>query len=135
MAKYHGKNAKIYVGGTNYSGDSNSWALNVAVSNSDSSVFTDTWDTNLEGTPSWTGSFNFFAEGDGTNGITDELFALIGGGAFTVHLYPQNTTSGLRYWYGTANVTALGEPVTRNDAVAGSFGWNGTGALTNNNIS
>lgn len=110
MPKYHGKNALIYFGGVNMTGQSNKWDLNVGIDGTDSSVFGDVWDSSMQGSPNWTGQVSGVAASEGgASGalLTDKLFDFIDDGDKPLLIYPVGGGSAKPYFYGTGYLSGM----------------------------
>jgi hypothetical protein len=111
MPKYAGKNALIYVGGVNMSGQANEWSLNVGASSNDADVFGESWDSKVQGTPNWSGQISGLAAHEGGavgTLVADKLFQFIdNGGDKAMLIYPVGGGSLKPYWYGTGFLSGL----------------------------
>ena len=131
MAKTHGKNALIYFGSLDCSGQMNTWSITPAIKTAEVSAFGDDWDAHLEGTAGWTSAFAGFFDAAGLAAkVFDVLFSYIGAQPKILLIYPQRATGG-NYFYGTAILTGIPVTGNRNDAVALSTSLQGTAQLRN----
>lgn len=93
----------------------------------DDSAIGDVWNTHLVGMKSWTANVTCHWDETDTNG---QEAATIGA-SVTLNLYPEGSTTGDKYYTGTATINSIEVNVSGNDAIISrTFGLTGNGALT-----
>lgn len=129
MAKITGADAEIKINTVSLEEDSNTWTLDIAVDTYEDTGFGDAWKDFEEGKPGWTLSVDFFWNGaSAKNDAT--LFALIGGGATAIELYPEGNASGKIKYSGNAILTGMSPAVPVGGMVTMSATFQGKGTLS-----
>jgi predicted secreted protein len=130
MATHAGSEGKVFVG-SNQIAEIKSWSLEVTSDVTDASTIGTSWRKNQATIKSFSGSFEgFWDETD-----TDGQGSLTVGGTVTLNLYPEGNDSGDTYWSGDVIITSISYNASFDGIVEASFGYTGTGALTESTVS
>jgi hypothetical protein len=122
-APYSGKDAVIYVSGTELVGG-NAWEINSSMDTVEAPEFGDTWKKHVAGLLTWSGSITAWDQGD------DKLLftAATAGVSVALLIYPDANTAG-NYYSGSA-LFAASSSASTSAPVAKSATFTGDGALT-----
>ena len=124
MANHKGSEGTVHIG-TDAIGEIKSYSVNESMNVIDDSNIGDTAKTYQSGSTEWDGSCDVFWDEADTAQI-----ALSNGASVTVKFYPEGTTTGDKYYTGTALVTGISRSASVDGMVDASYTLKGTGALT-----
>ena len=124
MANHTGSEGTVHVG-TDAISEIKSYSINESMNVIDDSNIGDTAKTFVVGSTEWDGSVDtFFDE------LDTAQIALTSGASVTIKFYPEGTTTGDKYYTGTALVTGISRSASIDGMVDASYSLKGTGALT-----
>ena len=124
MANHKGSEGTVHVG-TDAISEIKSYSINESMNVIDDSNIGDTAKTYQAGSTEWDGSVDtFFDE------LDTAQIALTAGASVTIKFYPEGTTTGDKYYTGTALVTGITRSASVDGMVDASYSLKGTGALT-----
>ncbi len=124
MATHTGSEGTVHIG-TDAVGELKSWSVSESANMIDTTTLGDSAQTFSVGSTNWTGSADgFLDEGDTAQ------TALTNGASVTLKFYFEGTTTGDKYYTGTALVSGIERNGAVDDMVNVSFSFQGTGALT-----
>jgi len=130
MATHAGSEGKVFVG-TDQIAEIKSWSMEVTSDTTDASIIGTSWRKNQATIKSWSGSFDGFWDETDTNGQG----ALAAGATITLNLYPEGNDTGDTYWTGDVIITSIAYNAAFDGIVEASFGFTGTGPLTESTVS
>jgi len=130
MATHAGSEGKVFVG-SNQVAEIKSWSLEVTSDVTDASTIGTSWKKNQATIKSFSGSFEGFWDETDTNGQG----ALTVGGTITLNLYPEGNDTGDTYWNGDVIITSISYNASFDGIVEATFGYTGTGPLTESTVS
>lgn len=130
MARYHGRNGRIYVGIASDTASAEplpyvaTWSVGFSTDNAEVTAMGDSNKTYVAGLPDASGSFSGFLDADSAQTYT----AATDGLARRFYLYPTTPTNTGPYWFGTAlfDFNAEGDV---GDSVKMSGDWNAASAI------
>lgn len=125
MAVRHGKDGVVKVG-ANTVASVTAWSLSEKIATVDKSAIGDTDETHLVGLKSGSGKVDCLLDPADANGQE----ALTLGASVTLNLYPQGTTTGLKYWTFTATIESLDGQGGVTEVGKRSFGFKANGAIS-----
>ncbi len=126
MATHIGNDGVVQIGSSTVIAEVTGFSLTETVAVADDSALGDTADTHLAGSTAWTGEVScHWDETDTAGQVT-----LRAGTSVTLKLMPEGSTTGDKYYSGTATVTNFTINNARNDSVKATFSFTGNGALT-----
>ena len=124
MANHKGSEGTVHIG-TDAISEIKSYNINESMNVIDDSNIGDTAKTYQAGSTEWDGSVDtFFDE------LDTAQVALTSGASVTIKFYPEGTTTGDKYYTGTALVTGITRSAWVDGMVDASYSLKGTGALT-----
>ena len=134
MARISGKNAKVYWGTSDVSGDSNRFTLNVEIPSTEMTAFGDTSRVVVDGVPGWNVEVEAWYNRSSTL-LEALLTARQGSGTFAMTVAPAGTTgtgggTGVSWWSGNVVLGDYSIESPHDAGVAVRARFNGTGALT-----
>ena len=129
MATHVGNEGRVY-NGSNQIAEVVEYTVTERAVAVDDSQLTDDWDTNLEGSKSWSAEVTCQWDETDTNGQE----AMTIGDGFTFHFQPEGNDSGDIKLSGSGRVTEVGLPVRRNNTVQRRFSIQGNGILTHSTV-
>ena len=124
MANHKGSEGTVHVG-TDAIGEIKSYSINETVNTIDDTTIGDAAKTVQAGTTQFSGSVDTFWDELDTAQI-----AMTVGASITIKFYPEGSTTGDKYYTGTALVTSIDRSATIDGVVEASYGLTGNGALT-----
>ena len=130
MATHAGSEGKVFVG-TDQIAEIKSWSMEVTSDTTDASIIGTSWRKNQATIKSWSGSFDGFWDETDTNGQG----ALAAGATITLNLYPEGDDTGDTFWTGDVIITSISYNASFDGIVEASFGFTGTGPLTESTVS
>ena len=130
MATHAGSEGKVFIGSDQVA-EIKSWSMEVTSDTVDASIIGTSWRKNQATIKSWSGSFDGFWDETDTNGQG----ALAAGATITLNLYPEGNDTGDTYWTGDVIITSISYNAAFDGIVEASFGFTGTGPLTESTVS
>jgi len=130
MARYHGKNGKAVIGGSDQINEVQDWSLDISVPLADASAMGNAFTNALPGQYSGSASINCSYEPADSDGQEAMVTALLAGTTVTLTLYELPSATGVKYWSGTFWVEKVGEKVPVGGRVERTFGLKLEGALS-----
>ena len=124
MANHQGSEGTVHIG-TDAISEIKSYNVNESMNVIDDSNIGDSSKTFRVGSTEWDGSVDVFWDELDTAQI-----AMTTGASVTVKFYPEGTTTGDKYYTGTALVTGISRSASVDGMVDASYSLKGTGALT-----
>ena len=124
MANHKGSEGTVHIG-TDAISEIKSYNVNESMNVIDDSNIGDSSKTFRVGSTEWDGSVDVFWDELDTAQI-----AMTTGASVTVKFYPEGTTTGDKYYTGTALVTGISRSASVDGMVDASYSLKGTGALT-----
>ena len=124
MANHQGSEGTVHIG-TDAISEIKSYNVNESMNVIDDSNIGDSSKTFRVGSTEWDGSVDVFWDELDTAQI-----AMTTGASVTVKFYPEGTTTGDKYYTGTALVTGISRSSAVDGMVDASYSLKGTGALT-----
>ena len=124
MANHKGSEGTVHIG-TDAISEIKSYSINESMNVIDDSNIGDSSKTFRVGSTEWDGSVDVFWDELDTAQI-----AMTTGASVTVKFYPEGTTTGDKYYTGTALVTGISRSASVDGMVDASYSLKGTGALT-----
>ena len=123
MATHTGSEGLIHIG-TDLLGELKSWSLSESAGTIETTKLSDSAKTFAVGTTEWSGSCDCFLD----EGDTAQT-ALTAGASVTLKFYFEGSTTGDKYYSGTALVESIERNGAIDDMVNASFSFKGTGVL------
>ena len=124
MANHKGSEGTVYIGADAIA-EIKSYNVNESMNVIDDSNIGDTAKTYQSGSTEWDGSVDVFWDELDTAQV-----AMTSGASVTIKFYPEGTTTGDKYYTGTALVTGISRSASVDGMVDASYSLKGTGALT-----
>jgi hypothetical protein len=124
MANHKGSEGTVHVG-TDAVAEIKSYSFNETANTIDDTTIGDAAKTVKAGTTQFSGSVDVFWDEADTAQI-----AMTVGSEITIKWYPEGSTTGDKYYTGTAVVTSIDRSSTIDGMVEASYGVTGNGALT-----
>jgi len=124
MAVHSGSEGLVHIG-TDLLAELKSWSITENSSMIDTTVLSDTAQTFVAGSTSWSGSCEAFLDETDT-----AQTALTSGASVTIKFYFEGAASSDKYYTGTALVESIDRSGATDDIVGVAFSFRGTGALT-----
>lgn len=134
MARYHGKNGKAVVGGTDQVNEVSEWTLDVSKSMADASALGNDFTNSVPG--QYTGNAQItcsYDQGD-SDGQEAMVTAHFADTKVTVTLYERPSATTVKYWSGDFWVEKFSEKVPVGGKVERSFSLRLDGALTRSTV-
>lgn len=125
MATHTGSEGTVKVG-ANAIAEIRSYSIEQTSDTVEDTTMGDAWRTHKSTLKSWTGTVDVFWDETDTNGQS----ALVVGAEVTANFYPEGSTTGDAYLYGTAIVTGKTVSASFDGMVESTITLQGTGALT-----
>lgn len=122
MARYHGKNGKAVVGGTDKINETSEWSLDMSASFADASAQGNASTNSLPGQYSGSAQITCSYEPADSDGQEALVTAFAAGALVTLTLYELPSATGIKYWSGTFFVEKWSEKVPVGGKVERSFG-------------
>ena len=124
MANHKGSEGTVHVG-TDAISEIKSYNINETMNVIEDTNIGDSAKTFQVGSTEWDGSVDcYFDE------LDTAQIALTSGASVTIKFYPEGTTTGDKYYTGTALVTGISRSASVDGMVDASYSLKGTGALT-----
>jgi hypothetical protein len=130
MATHLGKEGVVKVG-SNAIAEVRSFSITQEAATATDTVMGDEWETQKVTMKSWSGQLSCYWDSADTTGQG----ALTIGAEVTLKLYPEGTTSGDQELSGTAIIKSIENQAAHDGLVEASFSFQGTGALTIEEVS
>jgi predicted secreted protein len=125
MANHTGSEGTVKVG-SNAVAEIRSFSVDMTADTIEDSTMGDSWRTYKSVLKTWSGSIDcYWDETDATG-----QGALVAGTEVTLNLYPEGSTTGDKYYTGTAIVTGMTVTQSFDGMVETTFSFQGNGALT-----
>jgi len=124
LANHQGSEGTVHIG-TDAISEIKSYNVNESMNVIDDTNIGDSSKTFRVGSTEWDGSVDVFWDELDTAQI-----AMTTGASVTVKFYPEGTTTGDKYYTGTALVTGISRSASVDGMVDASYSLKGTGALT-----
>ena len=121
MARYHGKNGKAVVGGTDKINELNDWSLDLSRSMADASAMGNDSTNSVPGQYSGSVSITCSYEPADSDGQEAMVTAFMSGATVALTLYELPAATGVKYWSGNFFVEKVGEKVPVGGKVERSF--------------
>lgn len=125
MATYLGKDGVVKVGSVAIA-EVRNFSITQAAATTEDTVMGDSWSTHKVTLKSWSGQLACFWDATDTTGQG----ALTIGAEVTLKLYPGGVASGDQELSGSAIITSIETQLAHDGIVEASFSFQGTGALT-----
>lgn len=130
MARFHGKNGKAQIGGSDQINEVQDWSLDINVPLADASAMGNAFTYSLPGQYSASVSINCSYDSADTDGQEAMVTALLAGSTVALKLWEKTPATGVKYWSGDFWVEKVGEKVPVGGRVERSFGLKLDGAIT-----
>ena len=124
MSVHHGKDGVVKQG-SNTIASVTSWKMSRKAATADKSALGDTYESHIIGLLSGDGSVDCLLDPSDT-----AQEALTIGASVTLNLYPQGTTTGLKYLTFTASITGIDDSGTLTDTSKRSFTFKANGTIS-----
>lgn len=125
MATHTGSEGTVKVG-ANTIAEIRSYSIEQTADTVEDTTMGDAWRTHKTTLKAWSGTVDVFWDETDTNGQS----ALVVGAEVTANFYPEGSTTGDAYLYGTAIVTGKTVSASFDGMVESTITLQGTGALT-----
>lgn len=125
MATHTGSEGTVKVG-ANAIAEIRSYSIEQTADTTEDTTMGDAWRTHKTTLKSWSGTVDVYWDETDTNGQS----ALVVGAEVTANFYPEGSTTGDAYLYGTAIVTGKTVSASFDGMVESTITLQGTGALT-----
>lgn len=134
MARYHGKNGKAVIGGSDQINEVQDWSLDINVPLADASAMGNAFTNALPGQYSASAQISCSYEPADSDGQEAMVTALLAGTTVALTLYELPSATGVKYWSGNFWVEKVGEKVPVGGRVERTFGLKLEGALTRSTV-
>jgi hypothetical protein len=134
MARYHGKNGKAVVGGTDQVNEVSEWDLALSMAFADASAMGNASTNSLPGQYSGTASINCSYEPADSDGQEAMVTAFLAGTTVALTLYEIPSATGVKYWSGDFHVEKVGEKVPVGGKVERTFSLRLEGDITRETV-
>ncbi len=134
MARYHGKDGKAVVGGTDKVNECSGWTLDVSRPHVDASAIGNDYTNGLVGQYSADAEISCSYEPADSDGQEAMVTAFLAGTTVALTLYELPSATGVKYWSGNFFVTKVGEKVNVGSKVERNFSLKLEGALSRSTV-
>lgn len=121
MARYHGKNGKIVIGGTDQVNEVSEWGLDLSRDFADASALGNDSKNSVPGQYSGTASVTCSYDPSDSDGQEAMVTAFMAGTTVAATLYEIPSATGVKYWSGNFYVEKIGEKVPVGGKVERTF--------------
>lgn len=135
MARYHGKNGKVIVGGSGVLAEVSDWSMDSSRSMADASAMLEDDTRSLPGQKSRSISITCSYDPDDAAGQEALQTAFENGETSDVTLWELPSATGRKYWSGTIWVEKVGEKVSVGSKVERTYTCRNEGAFTRQTVS
>ncbi len=129
MATHKGSEGTVKVGSAAVA-ELKTWSVDETGDTLDTTTMGDTARTFDSSLTAWSGTLECYWDETDTTGQG----AMTIGASITLNLYPEGAVSGDTYYSGTALVTSIGRSAAFDGIVEASYGFQGTGALSESTV-
>ena len=134
MARYHGKNGKAVVGGSDKVNETSDWSMDLDAPMADASAQGNNSRNVLPGQYGGTVSISCSYDPSDTDGQEAMVTAFLAGTSVALTLYELPPVTGVKFWTVTAFVNKVGEKVPKDGKVSRDFSLTIDGDVTRSTV-